>query len=147
MGIKLRNVDKTLVNWIQAQGGIGPQIGDIFYTAPAASSTSQFYAWLNTYMGIGKGHLDTSLATMFKEMKSGRNDTMIIQGAGAGNALAANLDININCANFLGGAPGGKMAMRSRISMSTAFTPMMTVSGYGNTFANLYFQHGTATGI
>jgi len=44
------------------------------------------------------------------------------------------------------GTAQNRVNQRSRIGMSTTFTPMITVSGYGNYFANLYTMHGTAAG-
>jgi hypothetical protein len=47
---------------------------------------------------------------------------------------------------LIGNSPEAFMNQRARIGMSTTFTPMITVSGYGNLFANLYTMHGTAAG-
>lgn len=89
----------------------------------------------------------TSLATAEAQMASKTlgNATLLITPEA--HSLAAALTIDLNLTNFVGLSPGGPaFNKRARIGMSTAFTPMITVSGYGNVFKDLYTMHGTAAG-
>lgn len=64
------------------------------------------------------------------------------QSHSLGAALTWDTDGNA----LIGMGPPGLFAMRTRIGMSTTFTPMITVSGSANYFKNLYTMHGTAAG-
>ena len=44
--------------------------------------------------------------------------------------------------HLIGMFPDARMNQRSRIGHSATVSPMLTVSGYGNCFENLYFMHG-----
>jgi hypothetical protein len=102
---------------------------------------------------------DNNEASPVKTFKTGyaamttlKNDIMYIYPGSSGVSLAATdllstatyPDITKSLCSFVGTSMG-KMSQRARIGMAAAFTPMLTVSGYGNNFANLYFQHGTGT--
>lgn len=75
--IKKRNLDSSLVQWIMTQTGLGPGIGEIFYVAPASSSTSQYRTQLQS-MGINDERIYTSPATAFADMVAYRNDVMLV---------------------------------------------------------------------
>jgi len=60
------------------------------------------------------------------------------------HSLDAALVWAANMTHLVGMFPDGFMNMRSRMGQSTTFTPMMTVSGYGNLFERIYTMHGTA---
>ena len=71
------------------------------------------------------------------------NDAIVLQQSSSSVILGSTFNwAKNNCA--LIGTGFAQMGMRSRISMSTTFTPFLTVSGYGNLFQNLYLTHGTA---
>lgn len=84
----------------------------------------------------------TSLTTAESLMTTNRNDVLLV--APESHSLAASLTWNLNMTHLIGSYQGGPFNVRNRIGMSTTFTPMITVSGYGNIFANLYTMHGTA---
>lgn len=87
----------------------------------------------------------TSLVTAEAQMASKTlgNATLLITPES--HALAAALTIDLNLTNFVGMSPGGlAFNKRSRVGMSAAFSPMITVSGYQNYFKDLYTMHGTA---
>ncbi len=86
----------------------------------------------------------TSLATAESRLTTGRGDALVITPDS--HALAATLAWDLNNSNLVGMSPPTRLNNRSRIGMSTTFTPMITVSGYGNYFRNLYTMHGTAAG-
>ncbi len=76
-GIKRRNLDNSLIQWIMAESGFGPGIGQIQYVAPATSSTSQFRAQLEA-MGVDSGDISTSIATALSKTADYRNDVILI---------------------------------------------------------------------
>ena len=75
-----------------------------------------------------------------------KNDQMFIYPGASSLSLASELTIAKSMCSFIGTHWGINEHHRSRFGASAAFTPMITVEGYGNTFANLYTQHGTAQG-
>jgi len=75
--IKKRNLDPSLVQWIMSQTGLGPGIGEIFYVAPASSSTSQFRTQLQS-MGVKDENIYTSPTTAHADMVAYRNDVMLV---------------------------------------------------------------------
>ena len=74
--IKKRNLDNSLIQWIMTQTGLGPGIGELFYVAPAASSSSQFRTQLQS-MDIDDNNLDTTLATAEDKCVAYRNDVVL----------------------------------------------------------------------
>lgn len=138
------SVDKLLVNQISgASLGSLPTPGDKFYIDPTYGSDGND--------GNEKSPIKT-LKTAYAGMESLKNDVAYIYPGSSGISLSATTtsatgtfpNITKSLCSFIG-TSNQKMSQRSRIGMSTTFTPMLRVSGYGNTFANLYFQHGTAT--
>ena len=123
--------------------------------AKAPSPGNDFYVD-GTYGSDGNDATEKSPFKSFKaayaQMLTLKNDRMFIYPGSSSLSLAATTtsttgtypDITKSLCSFIG-TSSQKMAQRSRIGMSTTFTPMLKVSGYGNTFANLYFMHGTAT--
>jgi len=85
-----------------------------------------------------------SLAAAYALTTSLKNDQMFLYPSASALSLAANHDFSKHLGSFIGTHWGINEHHRSRIGMSTAFSPFLTVSGYGNQFANLYTQHGTA---
>jgi len=85
-----------------------------------------------------------TIAAAFSSAVSCRNDTLIITPGS--HSLGASLTWNKNNTHMIGSYYGAVDGIRNRIGMGTTFTPMVTVSGHSNTFANLYSMHGTATG-
>lgn len=81
-------------------------------------------------------------STLLGKMTGGRNDVLLVSPDS--HSLGASLTWNKNMTHMVGSYEGSLMNVRNRLGMSTAFTPMLTVSGYGNIFANIYTMHGTA---
>jgi len=121
-------------------GGVGDLLakgmGDEFFINAALGSTG------NT--GKTKDKPITSLTGAYGMARSGYNDVIHLQQSTSSVSLASNLAWAKNMAHLIGVWPGSCEHARSRIGMSTAFSPFITVSGYGNLFANLYTMHGTA---
>lgn len=74
-----------------------------------------------------------------------KKDCIILEESGSSISLASAYTWSYSMCGLIGTAQN-RFNQRSRIGMSTTFTPMITVSGYGNQFANLYTMHGTAAG-
>ena len=71
-----------------------------------------------------------------------RNDTVRVIGASTSVAQAAALDWTHSLSHIIGEMGPGMWNGRSRIEQTGTFTPFITVSGYGNSFQNLYFMQG-----
>ena len=76
---------------------------------------------------------------------SGYKDLIVLEESTSALSLTSAYDWSKNLCGIIGTA-ANKMNHRSRISQGGAFTPFLTVSGYGNQFGNLYTMHGTAAG-
>lgn len=81
---------------------------------------------------------DDKITTLYK-------DCIVLEESGSSVSLSEAYDWSYSLCGLIGTA-ANRFNQRSRIGMSTTFTPMITVSGYGNQFANLYTMHGTAAG-
>jgi hypothetical protein len=75
MGIRLRNLDPSLKQWIMAQSSLGPCIGDLFYVCPVDSSTSQYRSALEK-MGVTEFY--TTLAAAYADTVTNRNDIILV---------------------------------------------------------------------
>lgn len=134
----LRSLNKDLRNFLFKQGVALPAIGDVRMVLKAGTNTESY--WTDK---VPAGYKFSTMADVNAEVQSLQNDCVIITPES--HSLAAALTISANGTHWVGAALG-KMNVRSRIGMSTTFTPMITVSGYGNSFHNLYTMHGTAAG-
>jgi hypothetical protein len=84
-----------------------------------------------------------TLAAAYAKLETLKNDAIILEASASAVSLAADPAWTKSLCGLVGTAQN-RMNQRSRIGMSTAFTPMMTLSGYGNLFENLYIMHGTS---
>lgn len=84
-------------------------------------------------------------ATAEDKLETLKKDCIILEESASSISLASATTWDKSLCGLIG-TSHGKFNQRSRIGMSTTFTPMLTVSGYGNYFANLYTMHGTAAG-
>jgi len=100
----------------------------------------------NGNSGKFKGEPIASLLQAQRMLRSGYNDIIYFQASTGGIALGAAFDWDDNLAHLVGVWPGYCEHARCILGMSTTFTPFMTVSGYGNSFSNIYTTHGTAAG-
>jgi len=107
-----------------------------------ALGTGTPYSWLGTDIGLEAGSLVNSVTDAYARLTSGRGDTIHLTPEA--HTLAASLTWAYSNSKLLGQSPAGMFAHRSRIGMSTTFSPMITVSGSNNLFQNIYTQHGTA---
>ena len=85
-----------------------------------------------------------SLVAAEAMLRTGYNDMAVLQSSTGSISLSEAFTWDRNLAHLVGVWGGYAEHARSRIGMSTAFTPLITVSGYGNSFSNIYTMHGTA---
>lgn len=86
-----------------------------------------------------------TLAAAKAKLRTGKNDTIRLLASTTSSAVAAAVDWSLNLCNLVGEGSFGMMNMRSRLEQTVAGSPMLTVSGYGNSFQNIYFMHGTGS--
>jgi hypothetical protein len=86
-----------------------------------------------------------TLTAAYAKLETLKNDCIILEQSASTVSLASAFTWSKSLCGLIG-TSRNRFNQRSRIGMSTTFTPMITVSGYGNTFANLYTMHGTAAG-
>ncbi|MHA1952183.1 MAG: hypothetical protein ACYSUC_12910 [Planctomycetota bacterium] len=79
-------------------------------------------------------------------MGSGRNDVLFL-GSAAGISTTATITWSNNLCHIVGMDPSrpGQRSNRARVNPSGNFTPIWTISGYGNTFSNMAFNHGNSS--
>jgi hypothetical protein len=147
---RLRNLSTNLSAWIQAQIGSGcpSATGDVFFSTPVGSSTSQFITWLQDN-GVDGQHLFTDVKKAYAAMVEGRNDTLVLMPGSHVVTEAQTWDKRYS--NVIG-THTGKMNQRSRITNSTvSVSPMITISDEGSLYKNVLFSqegsHATSCAI
>lgn len=141
--IKLRNLDnslKSMVEGIYLPGNaekfyIGKDGGQFATYWKARVPGDRFYS--NPSSGAG-----TAITSALAAMTTGRNDVAILSPDS--HTLGAALTWNKNMTHLIGAYGPAMMNHRSRLGVTGNFTPVVSVTGYGNTFANLYTMWGAA---
>jgi hypothetical protein len=142
MAIKYRNLDSQL-KWALDHAGIMPGIAAQKAMVYASSSAAPYVYWTGQGRNGGIDQMYSSLSTAEAAMTTGRNDVIMLTPES--HSLSTTLTWDVNMTHLVGMYGPSRIAQRSRIGMSTTFSPMITVSGYGNTFSNIYTMHGTAS--
>lgn len=75
--IQKDNLDASLVQWIMSTTGLGPGIGEVFYVAPATSTTSLYKNQLEK-MGILQANMFATPTAAYAAMSANRNDIMLV---------------------------------------------------------------------
>lgn len=117
-----------------ADGEIFAPAGKIYYMNPASGSDGN------------DGTKDTPVKTLgvaIGKCVDGKNDTIVLEAASSGAAIATNLAWSKNNITLTGTNPG-KIYHGSAITQTVTCTPMVTISGSYNVFKNIWFQHGIA---
>lgn len=138
---RVRNLSTELSSWVQAQVGadVSPGMGDVYFLATAASSTSQFRAWLESN-GVTESHYSASLTDMQNAMTAYRNDTLIVLPGN--HSQTAGFTWSKAYCNVIG-THVGAMNQRSRISTSTVSAgTLFTLTGEGAYIKNILFDQG-----
>lgn len=135
MSSRLRDIASS------ALGRFGiPGIADVHICADSDGGAPYQY-WEQYCKGI-QNFFHTDITTALGLMTSGRNDTLLLTPDN--HTQAASVTWNKNMTHFVGMFPPAMMNQRSRIGHSVTVDPLLTVSGYGNLLANLYFMYGLA---
>ena len=108
-----------------------------------ATSTNQAFQYWHKLANAHQDVFHTSIITAEAALTTNRNDVLLVTPEN--HSLAAGLTWDRNMAHLIGMYGSARQNMRSRVGMSAAFSPMVTMSGYGNTMQNMYYMHGTAS--
>lgn len=100
---------------------------------------ASFDYWKDLCHG-NRNNFHTDIATAHGLTTSGRNDAVLLSPDNHTQTSAITWSNNMT--HLIGMYPPSRMNHRSRITHSENMVPMLTVSGYGNLFANLYFAYG-----
>jgi hypothetical protein len=121
--------------------GLGFMPGEIHYCGLQSGVP---YGFWRDDRRIPASRLHTNILDAYDAVgrKNGNNNVIVLSPDS--HSLGAALVLNKNMTHICGAYPPARMNHRARFGMSTAFTPMITVSGYGNLFKNIYSMHGTA---
>ena len=135
---RMGNMSTELSSFVQTQvGAAGIGMGDVYFLAPATSSTSQFKRWLQSN-GVTESHYSSSVKDIYVAMTEGRNDTLIVFPGS--NATTEALTWDKRYTNVIG-THTGAMNQRSRITCDTVgVTPMVTISDEGSLYKNILFS-------
>ena len=94
------------------------------------------------YDGLTAKTAKASLAAAYALTTSGKNDTIYLLSSTSMMNLAATLTWSKSETHLVGVGSPSRMAQRARIGHSANFSPLITVSGDGCLFSNLYISHG-----
>jgi hypothetical protein len=142
--IKKMNLDPSLVNWLMTTTGLGPGIGDVFYVAPAASSSSQYRTWWQG-MGIDESHLFLTVKEAYNAAVTDRND-VILKAPGI-ETVTAELDWEKNRTHLIGlGGPQqkGYESGTGLYSSTITVANVLHNTGVNNQFHNITVMNAGA---
>lgn len=140
--IKKRNLDPSLLQWIQSQAGIGPMLGNVKYLTPAASSSSQFRTTLQG-LGVSDGDMFTTLVAAEAALTDYNHDVLVVAPGWFEEIATTTWDLYDS--HILGSSMTPNQSRTDIVQTTNSFSPMMTISGRGNSFANLTFRHGVGS--
>jgi hypothetical protein len=132
--IKERNLDPTLRGVIK--GDIIPGAAEKHYICKAAGAQNAYWQ-----TRVPEFNFHTTIAQAYAAMTTGQGDVAYLSCDS--HTQTAALTWVKNMSHMVGMYGPAYMNQRARIGCSGNFIPMLTVSGYGNTFANLYWMYGT----
>jgi len=141
--IKLRNLDNSLKSMVE--GIYLPGNAEKFYIGKNGGQFANYWEsrvpgdrfYSNPSSGAG-----TAITSALASMTTGRNDVAILSPDS--HTLGATLTWNKNMTHLIGAYGPARMNQRARLDVTGNFTPVVSVTGYGNTFANLYTMWGAA---
>lgn len=118
---------------ISANNLISPQ-GSRYYLDPTNGS--------DTRTGKSPAQAVATLPVAYALLTAGQNDTLVYLAGSSSLSLAATVTWAKSYTHFIGVGAPTFMAQRTRIFHSADFSPMITVSGSGCIFSNLYCSYG-----
>ncbi len=105
-----------------------------------ASSTSALGVYWRQY---AQRNFYSTINSALASCSSGRNDVVLITPES--HSQSATITWSKNMTHLVGMYGPGRLNLRPRIGHSAALSPLLTVSGYGCTFANFYMMYGYGT--
>jgi hypothetical protein len=112
-------------------------ISEIQLVAKAASATAAYWK------GAAGVNMVATISAAYTKTVTGRNDVVLLSPDS--HSQATGLTWAKNMTHLVGMYGPGRLNLRARIGHSAAVTTLLTVSGYGNTFANFYMPYGYGT--
>jgi hypothetical protein len=109
-----------------------PPKGAVYYVDGAVSSSGNGTSWARAHKTIAES--ETAVGT-------GGNGEIVLLAPGS-YSQAAGLTWDANVSHLIGVYDEAMMNHRTRIGHSANFDALLTVSGYGNSFRNIYTMHG-----
>jgi hypothetical protein len=147
--IKKRNLDPSLIQWIQTQTGIGYGLGKIKHLVPANSSTSKFRSYL-WEMGVLESDIFTTFAKAYEACAAYRNDVIIVFPGDYAATAAQSIDKDN--VHVLGTDPNiegdyGQGGCNIYTTTANDINDLWDISAKRSTFANLKITNaGNDTG-
>ena len=139
--IKERNLDPSLKSKIKTD--FIPGAAEKFYIVKDGAQSKTYWDARvpgdRIYASPSSG-ASTALASALAAMTTGRNDVAYLSPDS--HTLGAGLTWSKNMCHLIGAFGPAFQNQRPRIGHNANFASLLTVSGQGNTFANLYLQHG-----
>jgi len=129
MSSRLREVASSCI------GGLLPGIADV-RMAYSSGSEAPFAYW----QGYAQGKIHSTIAKALAACTASRNDVVLLTPES--HSQAASLAWNKNMTHLVGMYGPGMMNLRSRIGHSANFDNLINITGYGCTFAHLFFMYG-----
>lgn len=110
-----------------------------FYVATANGVTHDY---LTTNAGIPSANIYTTIAEAHTAASVNDGINNVVHLSPDSHTQSSALTWSANMTHLVGMYPEAQMNQRSRIGHDANFDALLTVSGYGNLFKNLYFMHG-----
>lgn len=133
-GISSDGVDVDVFGGSIYAGNIASPQGKDIYLDPTNGS--------DTRTGRSPAQANLTFAVAYAKLTAGQNDRLIYLAGTSSLSLPATITWAKSYTHFIGLAAPTFMAQRSRVFHSADFSPMITVSGTGCLFKNLYFSYG-----
>lgn len=141
---RIGNLSTDLSSFVQAS--VGPDlmtgIGDVYFLAKDASSTSQWVRWLETN-GVTESHYTSSLKDILAATTSYRNDTIVMLPGGYSQTAAFTWDKAY--VRLIGACSPLRHGGRCRITHGVDTATLFNVTGVANHFKNIHWQWGNGS--
>jgi len=136
MGIRLQSLDNSLKQMVLGISGLIPGAAETHYIDKSTGTAFKPF-WEGRVDG---DQFHTTITAAHSAMTTGRNDVAVLSPES--HSQAASITWSKNMTHLIGAYGLSMMNKRPRIGHSANFDNLLNVTGYGNTFANLYFMYG-----
>jgi len=116
-------------------------VSEVYMVTTATASTGSPKGFWSQW-GMPPRNQYMKMSDAYTRATGGINEVILLSPED--NLLTSTLTWAKNMTHLVGMYPAAKTNLRSRLDQSGTFTPMVSVTGYGNQFQNLYTMHGTA---